>query len=244
MMFRKTTIITGFVSGIMLMTAAFTSPVKAAENPLGVGLAIIDLLLKGDAEPQNVQARSEYWPRDYYDDNYKRLPVRRITEKMKRHGLYPVSEFRMRRGRIIVRAENDRGVLFRVVISAQSGNVIKSRRIDRSRRWQPAPTYDWDNYRRPAYDWDDYRRPTYDDSWSDQRRHYRKNRLDRKIKKNRRAHRREERKRVIRRKRKQQQAHVKKRKYIDAPRVETRQGGSKARQLSEEYKMWKYGSGK
>jgi hypothetical protein len=49
---------------------------------------------------------------------------------------------------------------------------------------------------------------------------------------------------VIRRKRKQQQAHVKKRKYIDAPRVETRQGGSKARQLSEEYKMWKYGSGK
>lgn len=243
-MFKKTTIITGFVSGIMLMTSSFATPAKAAEFPIDAGLGIVDLLL-GDTEPQFIQARkNDYRYRGYEYDNYDRLPIRRITRKLRRRGLYPVSEFRLRRGRVIVRAENNRGRLFRVVANARSGNIIKVTRIRGGRRWQPAPAPYWGGYRAPSFD----------DHWSERRPQYRNNRLKRKPVKRVRKNRRQIDKKVTNRPRKNARpyvdtprparSHEKRRRDIKPHRLETRHGGSPEHQLSEEYKIWKYGSGK
>jgi len=238
-MFKKTTIITGFVSGIMFIASSFATPAKAAEFPVEVGMGIVDLLL-GDAEAQPIQTRY----RDYDYDNYDRLPIRRITRKLRRRGLYPVSEFRLRRGRVIVRAENYRGARFRVVANARSGNIIKIRRTQRDQRWRPVPAPEWGGYGDPFYD----------DHWSERRPQYRNNRLKRKPVKRVRKNRRHNKNKVVNRPRKNARPYVdaprraqspeKKRRDYDPRFRELRHDRNDAYQTGELGKLWKYGSGK
>ena len=149
-MFSKNMIISGFVSGVMLAAASFATPASAGQVSFKLDVGIESLL-------NELIAPKESAPKVHNID-YRGVPIRKIHRKMRRRGLYPVSEYRLRGGVVILRAEDDYGSLFRVVADAEYGNIIRIRRVrEESRRRRPRveqPSFfddGYDNYR-PGYD--------------------------------------------------------------------------------------------
>ncbi len=149
-MFSKNVIISGIVSGIMLAATSFATPASAGQVKFNLEIGIESLL-------NELIAPEESAPKVHNID-YRGVPIRKIHRKMRRRGLYPVSEYRLRGDRVIIRAEDDYGSLFRVVADADYGNIIKIRRVREESRRRRAPVeqpsyYDdgYDNYR-PGYD--------------------------------------------------------------------------------------------
>ena len=149
-MFNKKMIISGFVSGLMLATTSFATPASAGQVKFNLEVGIESLLNELIA-PEESTSRVQ-------NIDYRDVPIRKIHRKMRRRGLYPVSEYRLRGNRVIIRAEDDNGTLFRVVADANYGNIIRIRRIREESRRRRAPVeqpsyYDdgYDNYR-PGFD--------------------------------------------------------------------------------------------
>ena len=148
-MFSKKMIISGFVSGVMLAATSFATPASAGQVSFNLDIGIESLL-------NELIAPEEIAPKVHNID-YRGVPIRKIHRKMRRRGLYPVSDYRLRGDRVIIRAEDDYGTLFRVVADADYGDIIRIRRIREESRRRRAPVeqpfYDdgYDNYR-PGYD--------------------------------------------------------------------------------------------
>ncbi len=166
-MFSKKMIISGFVSGVMLAVTSFSTPASADQNSFNLEIGIERLL-------NELIAPEKSAPKIHNFDS-RGVPIRKIHRKMRRRGLYPVSEYRLRGDRVIIRAEDDYGTLFRVVADAYYGSLVRIRRVRESNTYRPAlvvpPFYNdgYDNYR-PGYD-----RPT-----RRNKPHYNSSRADRK----------------------------------------------------------------
>ncbi len=148
-MLSKNIIISGIVSGVMLAASSFTTPVSAGQVSfnfeIGIKSLLNELIASDDSAPkvQNI--------------DYRGVPIRKIHRNLSRRGLYPVSDYRLRRDVVILRVEDDYGTLFRVVADADYGNIIRIRRISETSNYRPIPVnplfYDdgYFNYR-PGFD--------------------------------------------------------------------------------------------
>ena len=185
-MLKRTTIITGIFSGLLLVASSLTVPASASELSIRVHSNLFDLLLDDTASPsvQNV----DYWgngsggyTNSGYGGYYDRS-IRRFSRHLRRRGLYPVSEYRVRKSRIIVRAEDRRGTRYKVVGNARNGRIIGMRRIGGRIQWEPRPSYGSGGY--GSYnDYGDYRRPGFVEPRFNDYRYYKKKKLRRKIRK-------------------------------------------------------------
>lgn len=148
-MISKINVISGFVSGVMLAAVSFATPASAGQTTfnldIGIGNLLNELIAPEDSGPK------------VHKIDYRGVPIRKIHRKMRRRGLYPVSDYRLRGDRVIIRAEDDYGSLFRVVADADYGDLLKIRRVRQESRRRRAPVeqpsyYDdgYDNYR-PGY---------------------------------------------------------------------------------------------
>ena len=149
-MFNKNMFISGIVSGVMLAATSFATPASASQVSFNLDNRIESLLnelITSDESTPKVQ-----------NIDYRGVPIRKIHRKLRRRGLFPVSEYRLRGDVVILRAEDDYGTLFRVVADAYYGNVIKIRRVRGESRRRRAPVEQpsylddgYDNYRQ-GYD--------------------------------------------------------------------------------------------
>lgn len=147
-MFNKKMIISGIVSGIMLAASSIATPASAGQAifnlETGIESLLNELIGSDESAPkaQNIE--------------YRRVPIRKIHRKMRRRGLYPISDYRVRGDRVIIRAEDDDGTLYRVVADADYGDILKIRRVRATSNYRRLPVepryYDdgYDNYR-PNY---------------------------------------------------------------------------------------------
>jgi len=148
-MFGKNTIISGLVSGAILAAASFATPASAGQATLRLDVGISSFLNELFSEDEAAPTAQKI--------DYNGVPIRKIYRKMRRRGLYPVSDYRRRGDVVIIRAEDDYGTLFRVVADADYGDILRIRRVRDTSNYRPRPVeppfYDdgYDNYR-PGYD--------------------------------------------------------------------------------------------
>ncbi len=160
-------IITGAIaSGFLLAAGAIATPASAGQFTRNLELVfdgmqaetieysspdIQDGLLVKVHERQTRRLRNY---NDYYDTGYRDVPYGKIRRKLRRRGLVPVSDYRLRNDVVIVRVEDEYGTRFRVVADARFGDIIRVREI-RNQYRRPAPSV------QPGFYYDDYYRPGY-----------------------------------------------------------------------------------
>ncbi len=145
-MFGKNTIFSGIICGAILATASLSTPASAGQLNIDLEIGIENLLNDLTGGRDNIVP--------VQSTDFNGVPIRRIHRKLRRRGLFPVSDYRLRGDVVILRAEDDFGNLFRVVADADYGDILRIRRVRSANNYRPRPVeppyYD-DNYnRRPG----------------------------------------------------------------------------------------------
>ncbi len=241
-MFQRKTIVLSIISGVMLVASASITPASAKDYrsaiEIGLDRLLDDRQIGADnyydgkihkvhsyerprrSELREAPRRDRY--RDWQDNQvgYNDVPIRRIHRKLRKRGLTPVSDYRLKGNSVILRAENRRGAIYKIVASARSGNIRNLRLIHNPRYREPDYWFDggystnnqtgWD---RPYRSRSDYDRPKYK-----KRDHNKKKVVKRKKLKQ------------LEKKKIRQVRRVERKPYID--------------QSEDPYEIWKYGSPK
>ncbi len=145
-MLGKNTILSGVICGAIFATASFSTPASAGQLNIDLEFGIESLLNDLTGGAGNILP--------VQSTDFNGVPIRRIHRKLRRRGLFPVSDYRLRGDVVILRAEDDFGTIFRVVADADYGDILRIRRVRSVNNYRPRPVeppyYD-DNYnRRPG----------------------------------------------------------------------------------------------
>ncbi len=139
----KTTLVIGMISGLLLTATTSITPASQVDAE-----PMLDQLLL-DEESYIGQDGDEL----YYETGvsthasglrgggrYGRVE-KTVVRKLRRRGLVPVTDFRIIKGRLIIWAEDDNDLRYKVTANRRTGNIIKIARVRGEHRYR-AETYD------------------------------------------------------------------------------------------------------